>query len=385
MANNEKKEPKNQKTSSSQEILHLQVPLAVGTLQWGTTPIDDYLINGKGCITESDAALIVREFTNAGVTLWDTAEGYGGGTSEQRLGRLSDAKNTTVIMTKLLPVPWRGFWPNDMERAVRASCHRLGIPKIPIYLLHSPVHWRSLDYWIARGADCKRKGLLDSMGLSNCNADQVRRAVAAGKKYGVDIVVNQVHYSLLDYNSASLQEMERTCRELQVAIVGFSALGQGLLTDTLTPQSYQTNRMAKMLRLRNYDELQPLRTALKRISQEYTVDNNNKTQKSNNNTAQHDSHHKSMAQVAINWSICHGVVPLVGCRSPKQAKDSIGALGWRLKPEHVQELDRLALKRSTFDSPGWKRMIFVSLFGLVMIVCQICDTLGYGIVKHARL
>lgn len=347
---------------TSQDILGLKVPLAVGTLQWGTTPVDQKMINSKGCISEGEAAMIFRDFTNVGVTLWDTAEGYGGGTSEKRLGRLKDSDNT-ILMTKFLPVPWRGFFPGDMERAVRASCRRMQAPKIHIYLLHSPVHWRSLEYWIERGAECKHKGLIDAMGLSNCNAEQVRRAVAAGKRFDIDIVVNQVHYSLLDYQSENLQEMEQTCKELGVAIVGFSAIGQGLLTDGLTAETYERNRPAKMLRLK-YDDLKPLRSGLKRISQEYG--------------------NKSMAQVAINWCICHGVVPLVGCRSQKQAKDSMGAFGWGLKPEHVQELDQLALGRSTLDSPGWRRMIFVSLFGIVMTVCQMCDALGFGMVQQAK-
>jgi pyridoxine 4-dehydrogenase len=349
--------------NAAQEILGLKVPLAVGTLQWGTTPVDSKIINSKGCISESEAALIVRDFTEAGVTLWDTAEGYGGGTSEKRLGRLKDSE-TTILMTKFLPVPWRGFFPGDFERAVRASCRRMQTSKIHIYLLHSPVHWRSLEYWIERGAECKRKGLIDAMGLSNCNADQVRRAVVAGRKYGIDVVVNQVHYSLLDYNSDNLREMERVCKELNVAIVGFSAIGQGLLTDGLTPETWKTNRPAKMLRLK-YDDLQQLRSGLKRISEEYGG--------------------KTMAQVAINWCMAHGVVPLVGCRSQKQAKDSIGALSFQLKKEHVEELDALALSRSTLDSPPWRRMIFVTLFGVVMTVCQMCDTLGFGMVHQARL
>ena len=350
------------KAKTGQEILNLSAPLAVGTLQWGTTPIDHKVINSKGCISESEAALIVKNFSEAGITLWDTAEGYGGGTSEKRLGRLQSSQST-VLMTKFLPVPWRGLFPGDFERAARASCRRLQTKKIHIYLLHSPVHWRSLEYWIGKGAECKRKGLIEAMGLSNCNADQVRRAVAAGKKFGVRVVVNQVHYSLLDYNSEKLQEMERTCRELGVAIVGFSVIGQGLLTDGLTEESYGTNRPAKMLRLK-YEELQPLRSKLKNIGQAYN---------------------KTMAQVAINWSVCHGVVPLVGCRSEKQAKDSIGGVvGWNLKEEDVKVLDAIALGRSTLDSPGWRRMLFVSLFGIVMTVCQIFDALGYGMVKEAK-
>lgn len=355
---------------SGQDLLGLQVPLAVGTLQWGTTPVDQYMINSKGCITENEAAQIVQDFSEAGVTLWDTAEGYGGGTSEARLGRLFSSSTTPtttktktpILMTKFLPTPWRGFFPGDMERAIRASCKRLQTSKIDIYLLHSPVHWRSLEYWIERGAECKHKGLIGAMGLSNCNANQVRCAVAAGKHYGVDVVFNQVHYSLLDYNSDNLQEMQRVCQELNVAIVGFSAIGQGLLTDGLTPETFPSIRPAKMLRLK-YDDLTPLRTKLLSLSQVYG---------------------KSMAQIAINWCMCHGVVPLVGCRSQKQAKDSIGALGWNLKEEDVLELDKVALAKSTLDSPKWRRMIFVTLFGIVKAVCQLCDTLGYGMVQQAK-
>ena len=352
-------------TKKAENILKLKVPLAVGTLQWGTTPIDQLIINPKGCISEAEAANIIKDFSEAGVTLWDTAEGYGGGTSEKRMGRLvssTTSRDDVLLMTKFLPVPWRGFFPGDFERAVRASCQRMQTNKIHIYLLHSPVHWRSIEYWIQKGAECKKKGLLDAMGLSNCNTDQVRRAVAAGKKYGVDIVVNQVHYSLLDYNSDNLQEMEAVCRELGVAIVGFSSIGQGLLTDGLTEEKWKTNRPAKMLRLK-WDDLGALRAGLKRMSAHYE---------------------KSMAQVAINWCICHNTIPLVGCRTQKQAQDSIGALGWKLKPEHVEELDKLALARSTLDSPGWRRMLFVSLFGVVMTVCQLCDFLGFGIVKEAK-
>ena len=65
-----------------------------------------------GCISESEAALIVKDFTENGVTLWDTAEGYGGGTSEKRLGPLKD-NDSTILMTKFLPVPWRGLFPGD--------------------------------------------------------------------------------------------------------------------------------------------------------------------------------------------------------------------------------------------------------------------------------
>lgn len=193
-------------TSSSialTEDLVLQVPLAVGTLQWGTTPVDEHIINSKGVISESEAREIVDTFLEGGVTLFDTAEGYGGGTSEKRLGRLMTSTTTSsppaiLIMTKFLPVPWR-YSHVCLERAVRASCRRLQVECIPIYLLHSPVHWRPIEYWVQSAAICKSKGLIQTMGLSNCNADQVRRAVQAGKEASRFVFVGTGIVSLYDY------------------------------------------------------------------------------------------------------------------------------------------------------------------------------------------
>jgi aryl-alcohol dehydrogenase-like predicted oxidoreductase len=100
---------------------HRNAPLiALGMLQWGTTPIDQYVINGsRGVLTEDEAEEIYSSFRSRGVALFDTAEGYGGGTSELRLGRLwrSEKKKSlqtqdqdVILMTKFLPVPWNGYF-----------------------------------------------------------------------------------------------------------------------------------------------------------------------------------------------------------------------------------------------------------------------------------
>jgi aryl-alcohol dehydrogenase-like predicted oxidoreductase len=190
--------------------------------------------------------------------------------------------------------------------------------------------------------------------------------VAAGRLYNVPVVCNQVHYSLLDYKSAALRDMEAACGELGVTIVAYSPLGQGLLTDSLTDATFATNKPAKMLRLQASD-LQPLRSCLQDLAAQ---------------------HHKSMAQIALRWCIQHDVVPLVGCRSVKQAKDSLGCCvsttnggsntTWALSEEDMQRLDALALDRSTLDSPPWRRALFVCLFGIVNWLCRTLDQLGYG-------
>ena len=119
--------------------LELSLPLAVGTLQWGTTWVDQRLINSKGVISENEAKAIVNDFRAAGVSLFDTAEGYGGGTSEKRLGRCvtEDGSNNSLpkvlLMTKFLPVPWR-LTHQSFESALRKSNLRMGIDCCPMYL-----------------------------------------------------------------------------------------------------------------------------------------------------------------------------------------------------------------------------------------------------------
>lgn len=367
---------------------HSNAPLlALGMLQWGTTPIDHCMINGsRGVLTEDEAQEIYQTFRSRGVVLFDTAEGYGGGTSEKRLGRLwreelkskstlptqgkdectatsaADSDRNVVLMTKFLPVPWR--WTHKhFELALRASNDRMGISECPIYLLHSPMHLtREIEYWVESAAICKRKGLMKSLGLSNCSADEVRRAVLAGKKHGIDVILNQVHFSLLDYNSAALQEMQSTCNEYGVSIIAYNSLGQGLLTDSLTEERFSTNKPAKMMHIK-WTDLVPLRLAIRRIADAQSEKTMSKV---------------SMAQVALNWCRAHNVVPLVGCRSERQAGDTLSSLDWDLTKAQVAELDALALSRCTLDSPKWRRKLFVVLAGVIMTLCRWLDVLGWG-------
>ena len=75
------------------------------------------------------------------------------------------------------------FHTCTFRTCTRASNKRMGIACCQIYLLHSPMHlFREIEYWVESAAICKRKGLLEMFGLSNCNADQVRRTVNAGEK-----------------------------------------------------------------------------------------------------------------------------------------------------------------------------------------------------------
>ena len=133
------------------KLIQLKFTLSIGTLQWGTAPVDRQLINSKGCISEKIACQIMHGLCLMNVTFFDIDEGCGGGTSEKRLGRcgadaFANSDMDALFMTKFLPAPWRGLTHKSFESALRASLKRLGISCCPMYLLHSPFHWRSIEF-----------------------------------------------------------------------------------------------------------------------------------------------------------------------------------------------------------------------------------------------
>jgi len=170
-----------------------------------------------------------------------------------------------------------------------------------------------------------------------------------------------VHYSLLDFNSEALREMQKTCNELGVAIIAYNTIGQGLLTDKLTEDKFAGNLPARMLRIKSWDELAPLRSKLRQLA-----DIQNTPEKKE----------VTMAQIAIAWARRKGTIPLVGCRSKQQAEDTLGSLSINLTKDEIEQLDLLALNRCTLDSPRWRRKLFVVLAGVVSSMCGLLDALG---------
>ncbi|HUI69794.1 MAG TPA: aldo/keto reductase [Spirochaetia bacterium] len=319
----------------------LQVPLGIGTMFWGDTNLDEKM---AGRIIPEETLVRIRDVARErDVTFFDTAEGYGVGSSEARLGRLGFAASGNLVATKFLPTLWR-WTPNAFVRAARASNQRLGIEQCALSFIHSPIHPRSPRVWIRGAARAARVGTLRALGVSNFNAEQVRAAWKAAREEGVPLVANQIMFSLLVYRSERLRETVEACRELGLSIVGYGGLGQGLLTEGLTPDRLAKNRVASRMRL-SESELGPVREAIAAIAQR---------------------HGKSMAQVCVQWSRGKGVIPLVGIRTVEQLENTLGALSFSLTPQEIATLDNVALGYSTFDRSMWRRGLFLTFLSLLV-------------------
>ena len=296
--------------------------LGLGTWAWG----DRSTWGMNGYDSSYDFETIRAAYTTsvrAGVTLLDTAEMYGNGESERIIGRLlrEDAEHRAriVVATKFMPFPWRTPFAGALMGSLRASLDRLGLPSVHLYQIHGAISLRSARTEAAALAAAFRAGLVKAVGVSNYSERELRTIHAALAAHGIPLATNQVEYSLLR-TMPERGGLLRACAELGVTVLAYSPLGMGRLTgkyDARNPPPGRRNFSAFPM-----EEIDPIVAELRRIG------------------AAHGG--RTPSQVALNWIICKGAVPIPGAKNAAQAEQNAGALGWRLTQDEVAALDRVA-------------------------------------------
>jgi pyridoxine 4-dehydrogenase len=337
-------------------MMSLNFSLGCGTWSWGNRLLFNYDPQQDEAIYEAYCAI-----RNAGVTVFDTADSYGtlelNGRAEILLGQFerryqsekvasksSDSwwdalvktdnplnggstaasdRNAQQVATKLAPYPWR-VTRGSVVQAARGSLRRLGHSKLAIAQLHwstanyQPLQERALWEGIA---DVYDAGLCDAVGVSNYGPMQLQKVAQKMKDRRVPLAIAQIQYSLMTYQVA--KDMNAACDVIGCRLISYSPLCLGLLTG-----KYTLDRLPKSpLRQQLFRELLPgaqdLLATLTAVGKEYG---------------------KSPSQVSINWAICKGTVPIPGVATLQQAQENLGAIGWSLRQDAVDELDFAALR-----------------------------------------
>ncbi|KAK9806918.1 hypothetical protein WJX72_007399 [[Myrmecia] bisecta] len=293
--------------------------LGVGSWSWGDRT--GYWGFGKEGNQKDDNRQAYQALTDAGITFIDTAEAYGFGQSEEFLAGFMKATNTQpVVATKFAPFPWR-VTRGSVVSACKASLQRLQLDSVGLYMQHWPgflTNGWSNDAFLEGLADCHEQGLAKAIGVSNFKEERLRKAHRALKARGVPLASNQVQYSLL-YKAPERNGVLNTCQELGVSLVAYSPLCQGALTGKYTLDNRPSGPRSTFVNESNIRQIQPLLGLMREIAE--------------------GRGGKSLAQVAINWTICKGAIPIPGAKNARQAADIAGALGWRLTAEEVRALD----------------------------------------------
>jgi aryl-alcohol dehydrogenase-like predicted oxidoreductase len=302
-------------------------PLGVGTWAWGTKRLWGY----GGDYSEDDVVAAFHESLKRGVRLFDTAEIYGSGASERIIGSLIDegdrSEPSPLIATKFAPLPYR-FSPRSLLKALDGSLKRLRIETIALYQIHFPYSLLKIEGLMDALAEAVKEGKVRHVGVSNYSAAQMRRAHERLARHDVPLASNQVHYSLLNRVPETNGVLD-ACRDLDVTLIAYSPLAQGLLTGKYAPGARPAGLVRRLNR--SFDEanlrkIGPLLEALHHIGEAYE---------------------KTSSQVALNWLVTQrGVLAIPGAKNERQARENAGALGWALAPEEVGELEILSRRLS---------------------------------------
>ncbi len=138
-------------------------------------------ISGRGShgvVDETDGIAAVQRAYELGVTLFDTAESYSEGRSEEVLGRVLGGKQDVVICSKV-STGREGFVPSSIRKALEGSLRRLRRDSIGIYLLHGPSTEQLHDPLIQEEMEAlKREGLIRAYGASTRGADHMEQGPA---------------------------------------------------------------------------------------------------------------------------------------------------------------------------------------------------------------
>jgi aryl-alcohol dehydrogenase-like predicted oxidoreductase len=253
----------------------------------------------------------------AGATLFDTAEMYGAGASERRLGELAHGRDV-VVATKFPPNMLSRA--DAMPRALARSLELLQRRTVDLYMHHYPSRWVSIPRLMNLMADAVEQGKVRAVGVSNYSADQMRLAHAVLAERGIPLASNQVEYSLL-HRQPETDGVLDACRELEVTLIANQPLANGALTGKFVAGARPTGFRRFMPRFRGSQRqaIGPVVALLQEIG---------------------DAHGRSPAQVALRWLIEDPLVlPIPGAKNGGQAADNAGALAFSLDPAEVEALD----------------------------------------------
>jgi aryl-alcohol dehydrogenase-like predicted oxidoreductase len=272
---------------------------------------------------DQEARAIVRRALELGVTLFDTAELYGIGRSEQILGEaLGEDRESVFLATKMFTaLPVLPVAPVVEQRAV-ASANRLGVHRLALYQVHHPNPVVS-DGTIMRGMRAlQRVGLVGEVGVSSYSLDRWR---AAEQSLGSRVLSNQVRYNLIDRSlEPNLLPFAESTGHV---VIAYSPLAQGFLSGRYNRSNRPANRIRAVSPLflpENLDRAGDLIAALREVA---------------------DAHAATPAQIALAWVIRRPAVAAIpGASSVEQLESNVAAADIELTEDEYQALTAAATR-----------------------------------------
>lgn len=292
----------------------------------------------------TEAARLIDICLDAGLTMFNSADIYSSGASEEVLGAaIKGRRDKLLISTKATFRAGEG--PNDvgssrfhLRRAVEAALKRLGTDHIDLFQLHGFDAKTPAEETLATLDDLVRAGKIGYVGVSNFSGWHLMKSLAVAEKYGYTrYIANQTFYSLIarDYE----WELMPLGLDQGVGAVVWSPLGWGRLTGKIRRGQPipATSRLNNSLQA----EIGP------QIEDEYLY----RVVDALDDVAMETG--KSVPQIALNWLLQRPTVStvVIGARNEEQLRNNLGAVGWNLTADQMAKLDKASAMTPAY--PYW--------------------------------
>jgi aryl-alcohol dehydrogenase-like predicted oxidoreductase len=319
--------------------------LTLGTGTFGTSGV----MTAWGATDAAEATRLVDISLEAGLNMFDSADVYSGGRSEEVLGQaIKGRRDQLLISTK--GTFRSGSGPNDVGSSrqhliasVESSLRRLGTDYIDLYQLHAFDAKTPVEETLRVLDEMVRAGKIRYIGCSNFSGWHLMKSLAASEALGLTrYVAHQAYYSLVGRHYE--WELMPLGLDQGVGAVVWSPLGWGRLTGKIR----RGKPLPEVSRLNSPEntEMGP------QVEAEYlyrVVDALDDVAKETG---------KTVPQVALNWLLQRPTVAtlVIGARNEEQLRQNIGAVGWKLTAEQVSRLDGASATIKTY--PYWHQAFF---------------------------
>ncbi len=305
--------------------------IALGAWAWGSGAVGGNQVFGHN-LESKDLKPIFDAAMSAGLNLWDTATVYGMGASEEILGNFVKTveREKIFISTKFTP-QIAGMYDDSVEKMLDASLKRLNTDYIDVYWVHNPA---DIEKWTPMLPTLIKSGKVKSVGVSNHNLAELKRANEILNAEGCKVEAVQNHFSLLNRSSETSGILDY-CKENGIKFFAYMVLEQDALSG-----KYSTKNPfpAGSDRAKSYNpilpQLEQLTEEMKKIG---------------------EKHNLSAAQVGTAWAINKGTLPIIGVTKIHHVDDAAKIIDVKLSSDEIAELEKFADKANVSTIREWEK------------------------------
>ncbi len=281
---------------------------------------------------EEELKPVFEKAMECGLNLWDTAAVYGEGTSERILGNfVKDVRRNSVILSTKFTPQIAGSSPDAMQEMIDGSKERLHTDVIDVYWIHNPM---DIEKWTPDLIPLAKSGQIKTIGVSNHNLMEIKRANEILAAEGLKISAVQNHYSLLHRSSERAGILDY-CKENGITFYSYMVLEQGALTGRYSEENPFPEGSGRAEAYNPHlKELTALIDELKIIGTRFDA---------------------SPAQVATAWAIAKGTLPIIGVTKVRQVEEAAKAAQIELTADEISRLERLGDETGVHTLREWEK------------------------------